>query len=89
VPEIVDAMKHRRGKSAGSFANVIEYHNTFNVNSATSRKNCFEIKRSCRMPGGAGRHVQILGKVTPSGDFGRVSAGGSAPPAVWCTAGTA
>jgi hypothetical protein len=24
VPEIVDAMKHRRGEPAGSFANVIE-----------------------------------------------------------------
>jgi hypothetical protein len=39
--------------------------------------------------GSADRRVQILGTVTPAGYFGRVSAGGSAPPALWCTAGTA
>jgi hypothetical protein len=40
-----------------------------------ARKNCFEIKWSRRMPGGAGHHAQILGTVLTAGYFGRMSAG--------------
>ena len=36
------------------------------VKSKDSRKNCFEIKWSRRMPGGAGHHALILGTVMPA-----------------------
>jgi hypothetical protein len=82
-------MKHRRGEPAGSFANVIEIPQHIHLNSATSRKIALKSNGLAACRAAPAATFRFWEKVTPSGDFGRVSAGRSAPPAVWCTAGIA